>query len=98
MCIVCVQLCRLSAEELRQVSHAFININYFPKESVSVCSSSDSGCEVMCIILLLFQLSLEGMVRCGVSCLKPDYIPEYLSKVSQWYIAPYIYIYIYIYI
>lgn len=22
-------------------------------------------------------------MRCGVACLKPDYIPEYLSKVSQ---------------
>ena len=44
--ILCVWLCRLSTEELRQVSHAFININYFPKESVSVYVFTNHACRL----------------------------------------------------
>lgn len=32
--IMYVHLPRMSAEELKQITHAFINMNYFPKDTV----------------------------------------------------------------
>ena len=34
-------------------------------------------------VVYILQLSLEELVQSGVACLKPEYIAEYLSKVSE---------------
>lgn len=31
------------------------------------------------LFVLCFKIDLEGMVRCGVSCLKPEYIASFLT-------------------